>query len=198
MSLDLVKLLKTDFKDLNVAFSSPRVYLVNHFDNLRNTIDIDCELFVQKNGEKQLESTNQQVLMINELDSFEKACLNNLPNDRLKDDALNKGIKDMLCLIQSKLESLDSQSARHKIREIDELIYQTWTFLERELFQDETFLYLSRHDVKGAFIECEFPTYTKIDPDMDQGIEEQISILFGALYIIQDEFYCSRRINFEK
>lgn len=200
MSPSLVEILRSDFNDLSAAFSNPRIYLTNHFANLRNTIDIDCELYIQNNGDKQLESTNQQISIINELCVFEKACLNNLPNGRFRDDSLYKRIKDMLDLIRTKLEGLDSLSnTRHtEIKKIDELIYQTWTLLEREIFLAKTLLYLSRQNLKRAYMECEFPAYSEIDPEMDRSIDKQISILFGVLYVIQDEFYCRQRINFEE
>ena len=203
MLRNLGELLKSDLNELNEAFKRPRIYLVEYFNNLRSRIDIDCELFIQANVNLRFEVIKQQTFMVNELDKLEQVCLKNLPTDHLKDD-VNEKIKKNISTIQSELKLLDAQNGQI-LNRIDELIYRTWTLLEKELFSNTTVMYLSREDLKRVFIEIEFYNYstgdsTRVDTQMDSTIEKLVlnNVSFGVLYIVKNEFYSLKRINFEE
>jgi hypothetical protein len=121
----------------------------------------------------------------------------------LKDD-VNEKIKKNISTIQGELKLLDAQNGQI-LNRIDELIYRTWTLLEKELFSNTTVMYLSREDLKRVFIEIEFYNYstgdsTRVDTQMDSTIEKLVlnNVSFGVLYIVKNEFYSLKRINFEE
>ena len=65
-------------EELKLIISSPRLYLVNFFDDLKNQIDIEAQIYMDKHkleAELKEEATQQQVAMINEVDLFQKKCL---------------------------------------------------------------------------------------------------------------------------
>ncbi len=79
-------------EELKLIISSPRLYLVNFFDDLKNQIDIEAQIYMDKHkleAELKEEATQQQVAMINEVDLFQKKCLDCLaakPIDQLSLD----------------------------------------------------------------------------------------------------------------
>ena len=66
---------------------NPKVFLIQHFDDVRNQIDVECQKYLDKNKfsfkyenfynkkNKTLFKMLQQEKMINEVDSFLKQCL---------------------------------------------------------------------------------------------------------------------------
>jgi hypothetical protein len=63
----------------------PKCFLIQHFDNVRNQIDLECQNYLD-NDELEFESKEkailQQLEMIDEVDSFQKKCLANLKTEQ--------------------------------------------------------------------------------------------------------------------
>lgn len=59
--------------ELKIAVKNPRIYLVSHFDNIRNQIDIACQTYLNKADlpvESKEGAIKQQDEMINEAALF--------------------------------------------------------------------------------------------------------------------------------
>lgn len=83
--------------ELKFVLNSPKLYLVDYFDKIRNQIDLDCEIYLNgkieiKNREK---ATQQQEEMIKEVDLFEMECLSDLKT-RKRDSTDLEVLKDCL------------------------------------------------------------------------------------------------------
>ncbi len=74
------------YSELKSAASHPKVYLVNTLDELRNQIDIECQKYLNRKNlgiELKMKALEQQQEMINEVDLFQKKCLDNLAKNPL-------------------------------------------------------------------------------------------------------------------
>ena len=66
---------------MQAAIECPDHYLVEYFDELRNQIDIACQLFInEKNDEAADRAIKLQEEMIIEVKKFQDSCLDNLPS----------------------------------------------------------------------------------------------------------------------
>jgi len=135
-------------EELKLIISSPRLYLVNFFDDLKNQIDIEAQIYMDKHkleAELKEEATQQQVAMINEVDLFQKKCLDCLaakPIDQFSLDQvqslegdlyarkkmlfMNKGL--MFLNISDLLDKLEGLSLYIEKNIIDSIRNGNWNF----------------------------------------------------------------------
>merc|ERR1739848_859457 len=64
-----------DLKELKLAFNTPKIYVTNYFDDLRNEIDIETTRFLQTlnnnlKDEKSVKALNDQGLFIEKIKTF--------------------------------------------------------------------------------------------------------------------------------
>ena len=78
--------LQKSFNEMKSIISSPKCFLVQHFDDVRNQIDLECQKYLD-NNELEIESKEKAILrqqeMIDEVDSFQKKCLAYLKTEQL-------------------------------------------------------------------------------------------------------------------
>ena len=77
--------LQTTFNEMNSMIASPKCFLIQHFDDVRNKIDLECQKYLD-NNELKVESKEKAILrqqeMIDEVDSFQKKCLANAKTEQ--------------------------------------------------------------------------------------------------------------------
>jgi hypothetical protein len=84
-------------KDLKLAVESPRSYLATYFDELKNQIDLECQSYLGRDklaDEDKEKAISQQLNMIQEVDSFEKKCLENVLHLELPTKEQIDGIRE--------------------------------------------------------------------------------------------------------
>lgn len=152
--------LETILSELKSAVNSPNVYLVTYFEDIRNQIDVECQICLNR---QDLEMTakeqaiQQQQEMINEVDLFETQCLSNLQK-------IPRGLWD--------LEELNSRfKRRNSLKKLEKDIYSQLHERKKMIFMNKGILYFDR---KNSQKFCKTQTLTR-------------TILFGSLYIIEDE-----------
>jgi len=169
--------LLTTFDEMKSMIASPKCFLIQHFDDVRNQIDRECQNYLD-NDELKVESKEKAILrqykMIDEVDSFQKKCLANTKTvqthqinfeefeKRLqlqdKDDVMELG-KELCCAIQNiKKELFMNQGIVFLTTENYRMLFYLNKDLNRQHF--------SRHDLANLF---------------DSG-------MFGDLILIEDEF----------
>jgi hypothetical protein len=67
--------------DLKLAVDCPKRYLANYFDEMKNQIDLECQVYLGQDelaDEYKERAISEQLEMIHEADSFEQKCLANV------------------------------------------------------------------------------------------------------------------------
>ena len=124
-------------KELKFALERPRLYLVKHFEDLRNRIDIKC-----------LGLVDEQTELIKQVELFEAECLNQHRSNQLE-ESVDRFIRSEIKKIEEELTLLDSVKAtlagKERIsRLIDEAMYE----LQKVLFVNKTLVYLEDETVE--------------------------------------------------
>lgn len=74
-------MLKRQLNELRLFENSPKLFIIDHFDVIRNQIDIECETYLNGDeisfSEKQ-KAIQQQEEMVEEIDRLQTKCLENL------------------------------------------------------------------------------------------------------------------------
>lgn len=151
--------------ELKAATSSPRVYLVNYFDDIRSQIDIDCQTYLNNEFEKMEQAIRHQDQMINQVDLFQKECLANLGTIPFDLKRLND--------LEDRFNSVDIGD-KESVLKIEKDIYCALFEIKKLLFLKKGIIFVNLEKCE-KFIE---PTCKQIDPQ----------ILFGLLFLIEDEF----------
>ena len=79
--------------ELKAIIYNPRLYLANFFADIRNQIDTECHIYLEcqdLNVENKEQAVENQLVMIKEVDTFEKQCLDNLSSYPMDQLELNK------------------------------------------------------------------------------------------------------------
>lgn len=161
----MANFIRCKLNELKQAYQSPRLYISEYFLDLRNTIDIAC-IENTRNGDP---GNNKQLLMINEVNAFEKRCLN-----RFTDDLIDKKLlRDTVKQVESVLANTKCLS-NHEVSMLDQLIYEGLTSLQKSLFHNQTLLFLS----SGS---CLYKIH-----------ELEIDSQCGKLIVVEDEFIGER------
>jgi hypothetical protein len=106
--------LQTIYGDLKLVASS-KLYLVNYFDEIRNSIDIECQTFLDKpeaTDELKEKATQQQLEMIEQVGLFEKSCLSELeksPLEQLDLEELDRRVKSLDLKDKKEVEKLEKE-----------------------------------------------------------------------------------------
>jgi hypothetical protein len=163
--------LQTTFNEMKSMIASPKCFLIQHFDVVRNKIDLECQKCLN-NDELKVESKEKAILrqqeMIEEVDSFQKQCLANLKKEQKhqinleefekrlqlqdKDDVMELG-KDLCCAIHG---------------------------IKKELFMNQGIVFYSKENYEKLF---------DIHEDHRKLFSKQTDdVMFGSLILIEDEF----------
>ena len=142
-------ILRSRLNDLKVAHETPKLFLVNYFDNLRNQIDIECEIRIQDSTNSEAnEIIKTQMLLIDEVNLFQGQCI-----DRISNQSSEKNQEQRLKLIEeieSKLNTIDvliREKVDHLYEEIEMgienvlsvlLSNQSFLILTKDHFSEET------------------------------------------------------------
>lgn len=177
--------LKSDLNKLETVFQSPRIFLANHFNELRNQIDIECEKFLQAQNDKQSERALQaldfQSRMIEQVGRYEQECLAHSPANKL-DNELAESIRNKLKLLEQHVKELTQNQLREATySEVNGLVLDTLDNILRFLFMNREMVLLTG--------DC--PLVREIDARVQSDFDVfQFRVVksFGVLLIIRDEF----------
>lgn len=159
--------LEAIFCELKSAVNSPKVHLVNYFDEIRNQIDIDCETYLSRHGlANQTRALVQQQELISEVDLFLRQCLSNVAS---LDEDLSK-----LDELELSLKSLDLTD-KDAVLAVEKNIYCALNNRKRLLFRNRGIIFVNIDNYEKYF---ESPGSRQRDPQ----------VLFGLLFILEDEF----------
>lgn len=146
---------------LESAVNSPKLYIVNHFDDISSQIDIECQDYLSKGGltdKAKEKAIQQQEEMISEVDLLQRQCLSNLDQYNM-DEIVNL------------VEHLD----RHNLEDSDACLKAEGDFhlarlqVQKLMFMNKGVVFLNKR-------YCE------------EFLDKEKVILFGFLVIIEDEF----------
>ena len=155
--------LENIFVELNSIANNPKVYLVNYFETIRSQIDIECQLYLNSDNvadDLKEKAIEQQTQMINEIALFERRCL--LVAEKDLGRLANSGKLNDNLKNQNSVKKMEREAFSH--------LYKAKKFV----FLNEGIIFLSIENLKKFF-------KSSIRPIGSQ-------ILFGCLFIIEDEF----------
>lgn len=165
--------LRNIFNKLKSSVNSPRIYLVNHFEDLRNEIDIESQTFLNKDGlsvEDREKVIQQQEEMIKEVDLIQSQCLANL--DKIKSDPISLGD------FEQRLNSLDLED-QNAVLKVENNLFCALFQREKSLFMNQGILFLNgKKDMEVEFIKVSILHILERTPDS----------FFGVLLIVEDEY----------
>jgi hypothetical protein len=168
--------LKTTFNEMKSMIASPKCFLIQYFDGVRNQIDVECQKYLD-NNELKLKSKNKAILqqqeMIDEVDSFEKKCLASLKTKQ----AYQINFEEF----EKRLQLQDKDDIMQLGKDLSFVIHH----FKKELFMNQGIVFYSIDSCKKLFdshknkvLQCPYSYYIgNID-----------SVMFGSLILIEDEF----------
>ncbi len=145
--------------DLKLAVDSPKRYLATYFDELKNQIDLECQMYLgrDKLADKDKDrAISEQLEMIQEVGSFEQKCLANVGQFELPTKEQIDGI----------IEEKDLYIALYKV--------QKQLFMNQSMvfFSEKQFDHFYTHHLRGFSVKNDCKEYYS----------------FGVLFFIADEF----------
>jgi len=146
--------------ELNLIINSPRLYLINFFDDLRNQIDTEAEIYMAKHKygvELKEEALQQQVAMINEVDLFQERCLDSLAAKPIE------------------------QLSLHQVQNLERDLYAR----KKMLFMNKGLIFLNMSDLLVRLVQKDQPFHFEIEND---DFLRVANFPFGMLVIVEDEF----------
>lgn len=165
---------------IKMIFYSPKCYLRHYFDELRILVNIETDLFLQKQtGEESIRAVDCQKRILRELDSFEKTCQASLSGDKLEEQ-MRRQMKLEIEMVQSKLRNVDIKDEE----EIMGLRYVTRRILydlQTHLFHGKSVHFLQKDKLLEIMADYDFG----VDHSLQTYAEMQI---VGILLIIEDSF----------
>ena len=119
-------------EDLKLIIETPKLYLANYFQELRN--DVDKQMFSKQMlhiNENEVKNKIDQIWieMISKIDSFEKECKN---KDKLQSNS--KRIDEIKIILENNKESTNLEVIEDKIQEEEFNLF-------RKLFQNKTIIF---------------------------------------------------------
>jgi hypothetical protein len=166
--------------EIKLIDSSPKLYLVNHFDMVRNQIDLDSERYLdtmKKLVKDQIQDWylilkecvyQRQQEMIDEVDLFQEQCVSNLtsnPIGQMNLQEIECGLKNL---------RLDNQEM---VLKFQRQLYCELHNRKKTLFLNKGMVYLNREFCAEA-LSC------WINNEKD----DFRFVLFGCLFLVEDEF----------
>ena len=139
-----LKDLEADLNDLQLAYSNPRIYMANYFENLRNEIDIELEQYLRENNYSMATGEIGQVhlSMINAIDRFEKTSFRHLFKNELDED-LSKLVANVLNNIGDTFLAAHAESNEESFcNQFHETILSTLFLIQERLFLNKSIIFL--------------------------------------------------------
>ena len=155
--------LKSDLIQFKLALQQPRLYIFNHFEKLKNEIDIACQNKLE--SEEKQKHLDDQALVIEEVKSFEEACMSSLIDGKL-DIEFVQSINETILQIEANFNNIGFTNI-----EIQEQISDLKLRFHKKIFLNKTMVFLTN--------ECRF---------VKENTFSISQILFGSLVIIDCEF----------
>ena len=159
--------LQKNFNGMKSMIASPKCFLIQHFDDVRNKIDLECQKYLD-NNELKVESKEKAILrqqeMIEEVDSFQKKCLANLKTEQL--DQIN------LEEFEKRLQLQDKDDVMELGKNLCCAIHN----IQKELFMNQGIVFFTRDNYDKIFFEFD---YFQLLGGW---------LRFGSLILIEDEF----------
>lgn len=142
-----------------------KVYLINYFDDLRNQIDIECQLYLCKQeltSYAKAKAIRVQQKMVSEVDRFQTQCLENLKS--------NPEVE--LSLAEQNLRSFDIKDTEVFLK-LEKDLYTELHNRKKYLFFNRGILFFSTAKYEVFFnLKCDYHEYPQ----------------FGVLILVRDEF----------
>lgn len=156
--------------ELKAAVQNPHLYIYQHFSDLKNQIDVECQQFLCSQADLQSTASAQcidyQDQMIDEVESHEKACLENCQFLDLNEESVKRTIESTEAELKSLLALEDK-----RVGEINLLVEETVYYVKRELFLNRSLLFVPRSMNLALDVEN-----------------------FGVLLVIADEFIAEKTL----
>lgn len=187
------EMLDKEFNKLKEIFHYPRLYLSNHFSDLKSEIDM---AFARKRDQLTVSAKKAQLdehftQMINKLSSYEQECMKFQKTHEYASE-LQAETQESIKTIENKLTN---QLDEYLIKEISDLIYDQITKLQKVLFLNKSVIFLDRSkcyhmaDNNNTDEESENKNlFDEMDPDTT----------VGKLICINNEYFGQRAINILK
>jgi len=169
---------------IKLIFYSPKHYLNHYFDELRILVNIETELFLQKQSshktEQAIKALTSQERMLNELDSFEEFCQASLTRDKL-DEEWTKRVKQEIENVESKLMGAGLEIETELLFELRGLTRSILSDLQTHLFRGKSVHFIQKDKLVEILTDYNF----NMDSRLKTFAELQI---VGILIIIEDSF----------
>lgn len=176
----MLEAIKERLDKIKMIFYSPKCYLRNYFDELRILVNIETNLFLQKQtGEESIRAVDCQKRILRELDSFEKTCQASLSGDKLEEQ-VRRQMKLEIEMVHFKLRNVDVKD-KEKTLELRYLTRRILYDLQTHLFHGKSVHYLQKDKLLEIMADYDFG----VDPNLQTYAEMQI---VGVLIIIEDSF----------
>jgi len=156
--------LQKNFNGMKSMIASPKCFLIQHFDDVRNQIDLECQKCLD-NNELKVESTlSKEIIlrqqeMIDEVDSFQKKCLANLKTEQNHQIDLEE--------FEKRLQLQDKDDVMEIGKDLCCAIHN----IKKELFMNQGIVFYSK-DTYEKHLGHAYPS----------------DFVFGSLILIEDEF----------
>jgi len=136
--------LKTDLDQLKLALQRPQLYIFNHFEKLKNEIDIACQTRLESENSSQIHLDNQAQI-INKVNSFEEECMSTLIDGELETDFV-ESINERIMQIKANFNNFLFTNV-----ELQEQISDLKLIFHKRLFLNKTMIFLTENQ---SFIEA--------------------------------------------
>ena len=160
--------LQTAFNEMKTMITTPKIFLIQHFDWVRDQIKDECQKYIN-NNELKVESKEKAILiqdeMIDEVDSFQKKCLANTKTEQRHQINFEE--------FEKRLQLQDKDLVMELGKELCCAIHS----IKKELFMNQGIVFYSKDNYEKLF-----------DFHYHSCGEEFGSVLFGNLILIEDEF----------
>ena len=166
--------------ELKSTINSPKLYLINYFDGIRNKIDIEYQIYIIKNDlgvAAQEKALQQQRELLDEVTLLQKQCINNLA-------ATNPfGQSNKLVDIERCLKGLNWRD-KVAISKLEKQLYRQLFARKKELFMNKGIVFFGIDDC-DKFYKINLAWNKKTEVYEERNNQE---IMFGILIIITDDF----------
>ncbi len=167
-NLKAIQQINQDLNTLRTALNFPTLFISEYFSNLKNYIDIQCEIFLFQRtdtaGEEYQEAIRYRSTLIQEIDKFESQCLENLQKNKF----------------DTNIDPTDEYLSLLSDSDIYDLLYEQFLRLQKEIFLNRTFIFLSKDN--GS----------KSDYELLSCFDLKEIKSFGICIVVEDEFIGER------
>jgi hypothetical protein len=167
--------LQTAFNEMKTMITTPKIFLIQHFDWVRDQIKDECQKYIN-NNELKVESKEKAILiqdeMIDEVDSFQKKCLANTKTEQNHQIDLEE--------FEERLQLQDKDDVMELGADLCHALHD----IKKELFMNQgiVFYTLDNYEILFGILE---------DHNRQLYSNQIDSLMFGSLILIEDEFLIS-------